>query len=165
MATATLTMEPAKVIASDTGAGNVAPDEFNAARHNGEITITNPATGGHRTLRIRTILDDGPLRGQRVVELLTGPDNETDYTSFGFVIDGGRVSVWRRYRGEGGQRSQWERLAALLMDPAHYQAKGAIYTVSGRCRKCNRLLTDETSCATGLGPVCGGRSRGGRRAG
>jgi len=54
--------------------------------HNGRITVTNNATGGHRTFEIKTIRKEGhALDGKRVLSLLTGPDNTGDYTPFAFV--------------------------------------------------------------------------------
>ena len=53
-------------------------------RYNGAITVTNPATGNHRTFRIHTVRTGG-LKGSRVVGLLIGSNNESDYLSFGFV--------------------------------------------------------------------------------
>ena len=68
------------------------------ATHNGTITIYNPATDAHRTFRIRTQPDDSDFApGQRVVSLLVGPDNESDYQGFGFVSYG-RIAVWHSRR-------------------------------------------------------------------
>ena len=51
---------------------------------NGEITLTNRETGEHRTFRIRTNKEDARFApGERVIALLTGPDNTTSYTGFG----------------------------------------------------------------------------------
>ena len=60
--------------------------------HNGEITITNPATGGHRTLRIKTA-QSGGLKGKRILSLLIGQDNENDYLGIGFVNDD-NIQIW-----------------------------------------------------------------------
>lgn len=134
----------------------IAVEEFDLARHNGEITISNPATGQHRTFRVRTCLG-GDLEGKRVVELLTGSDNTDDYRGFGFVTESGRVAVWRKCRGASGKRSDFEVFADMLTRPAVWEHKGAVYQIAGRCRRCNRLLTHPESIADGMGPTCRGR--------
>lgn len=55
-------------------------------RFNGTFTVTSPS-GEHRTFRVRTLKSQSSESGtHRSVELLTGPDNETTYTAFGFII-------------------------------------------------------------------------------
>ncbi len=123
--------------------------------HNGCLTITNTLTGNHRTFRIRTQNDPaGFAPGERIVSLLTGPDNTSDYTGFGFVKDNGKIVVWRKYRGQGGEKSAYEKYADLLMYPEHYEQRGFVYEFSIRCRKCNRELTTSESIASGIGPIC-----------
>lgn len=52
---------------------------------NGFYTITSP-TGEHRTFQVKTQSEDAPFAaGKRIVMMLTGEDNEEDYTGFGFV--------------------------------------------------------------------------------
>lgn len=121
--------------------------------HNGAVTITNPATGNHRTFEIRTQAEDAKFApGQRIVALLTGPDNTADYQGFGFVGEDGHVTVWKKHRG-----TVYETYARMLEHPDAWEQKGLTYQVEGRCRKCNRRLTDPTSIETGVGPTCGGR--------
>lgn len=124
--------------------------------HNGEITVNNPATGNHRTFRIRTISKDSAFApGRRIVELLTGPDNTSDYRGFAFVDNSGTVYVWRSKRGDGRDRSEFEKFASILNHSNHYAEKhGLEFSFSRRCIRCNRLLTDPESIALGIGPVC-----------
>lgn len=133
--------------------------EFDVRKHNGWVTIENPATGQHRTFLIQTVIDaDGgedSLNGKRIVSLLIGGDRDGDTMGFGFADLGG-VRVWRRHLGTDGP-SDYERFARLLNQPKKYAAKGLVYLVEGRCRRCNRLLTHPDSVRSGLGPVCGGR--------
>lgn len=117
--------------------------------HNGIVTIHNPATGNHRTFRISTV-KNGSLEGRRVVSLLTGSNNEDDYTGFGFVNADGTISVWKRFRED----SLYRTYANMLVNPARWSAKGAVYMFEGRCRRCNRTLTDPESIQLGIGPVC-----------
>ena len=125
--------------------------------HNGRMTLHNPATGQHRTFQIRTQREDAKFApGKRVVALLTGPDNQTDYQPFAFVDDNG-IYVWSSKRNDekaGGSR--WSKFADMLMYPAKYQEHGVEYLFETRCRKCNRPLTDPISIKLGIGPKCRG---------
>ena len=125
--------------------------------HNGTITMENPETGNHRTIRIKTQKADSPFcPGQRVASLLNGSNNERDYTPFAFVKPSGRVIVWKRLRGDGSP-SQYEKLAAMIADPARFEARGIRFLFSTMCRVCNRKLTTPESIRSGIGPVCAGR--------
>jgi hypothetical protein len=138
---------------------NLTIADFDASIHNGEITMTSPRTGDHRTFKIATVRkEESSLCGQRILYLLTGPNNESpgDWQGFAFIGDDGRCKVWKRFRGNG-KRSSWEVFADMLDDPAYWAGRGVTYQVSGRCRRCNRLLTHPESIATGMGPECSGR--------
>jgi hypothetical protein len=119
---------------------------------NGTYTLENTESGDHRTFRIRTILK-GDLEGKRVVELLTGSDNTSDYTGFAFFNDDGRINVWRKKR-----ETVYDQYARML--ESHFAGRlPEKYNVlhEGRCLKCNRKLTTPESIKTGIGPVCAGK--------
>jgi len=126
---------------------------FSIRTHNGTVTVKNPATGQHRTFRIRTNKDDANFApGKRVVGLLTGPDNENDFRPFGFVLDGGRIAVWMKHRG-----TEFDRFARLLEDLDGSAARWNLFVEwSVKCRKCNRELTTPDSIQSGIGPICSG---------
>lgn len=124
-------------------------EQLDLNKHNGVITIHNTHTGGHRTFKISTI-QSGVLEGKRVVSLLSGSDNSNDYTGFAFMGDGGKVLVWKKFRGKG----HWETYARMLENPVKWQGKGAQYLISGTCRRCNRRLTHPESIESGFGPDC-----------
>lgn len=122
---------------------------------NGTLTIESPK-GGHRTFRITT---SKALGGKRVVALLTGSDNENDYTGFAFATDDG-VKVWRRFLSTPNEKpTKWEYFGAMLD-----RLVGGIenpltldgYTVKHerKCRRCNRKLTTPESIEAGIGPEC-----------
>lgn len=118
--------------------------------HNGAVTILNPATGNHRTFEVRTQKEDAKFApGQRIVSLLAGPDNESDYQGFGFVGDDGHIRIWKKK-----QSPLFATYALMLERPEVYEEKGLQYAVEGRCRKCNRRLTTPQSIEAGIGPVC-----------
>ncbi len=135
---------------------------------NGTYTIRNRTTGKHRTFRITTQKPDATFApGRRVVSLLTGADNTRDYTRFGFVSDAG-IEVFAKHRAlAGGKPTDWEQYARMLWDLAvengRWLAASHELQQAGTCILCNRLLTDPVSIATGIGPVCGGRSARGER--
>lgn len=129
--------------------------------HNGTVTIENPATGQHRTFQVRTQTfgEGDKAEEKRVVALLEGPDNTSDYRPFAFVDEtNGHVFVWRRFRGEPGEPSAWEKFAKLLTQPEHFQeSRGLEYLFEGRCRRCGRALTTPESIKSGIGPICAGK--------
>lgn len=131
---------------------------FDLATHNGIITMHNPATGNHRTIRVKTQPEDARFApGERILELLSGPDNTRDYQGFAFVNvlgDGSvRIALWRSKNTQ-----VWRQLAAMVQFPGHYIDKFNIeYLFEGRCRVCNRLLSTPESVASGIGPVCSNR--------
>lgn len=124
--------------------------------HNGQITVTNTATGDHRTFMIRTQPDDARFApGRRIVSLFTGGDNDNpfDYTGFGFVNDDGTIRVWRKKSG-----GVFDTYAKMLSAPESFMARGVVYEFAGRCRICNRTLTNPASIRSGIGPVCAERA-------
>lgn len=126
---------------------------------NGKYTIKNRTEGTHRTLDISTQAADAKFApGERVVALLTGPDNTADYTGFGFVNDQG-IQVWKKKRSTNGSKSEWEWYAEILWSLAldggfSPYADRYELLVEGRCLKCNRTLTTPESIVSGIGPVC-----------
>ena len=127
---------------------------FATATHNGTITCTNPATGESRTFRIKTqSMDSGFAPGKRVLSLLTGPDNEADYTGFAFIDDRGRVSLWRSKLD-----TKFEQYGRFIERLEYHQDKHGMQVLwAARCRVCNRQLTTVESIESGIGPVCAGR--------
>jgi len=127
---------------------------------NGTYTICHP-TKGHRTVQIRTQDEDARFApGERVISLLTGPDNTRDYKGFGFVKNDGAVIIWKKNRGQG-KPSKFEIYADIIrvkvgklesrfgLDYADLEVKEA-----STCMRCNRPLTNPWSIENGIGPVC-----------
>ena len=132
------------VVAAST---NIA-DHFSISTHNGEITVHNTRTGGHRTFMVKTARRGG-LKGKRILSVLV---NGSDYEGFAFVGDNGQINVWRRFRG-----GIHEQYAKLLSSPEKGQRSGLHYRYAGTCRCCNRTLTNPDSIISGIGPVCRAR--------
>ena len=122
---------------------------WSAKTHNGTLTLVSKRTGERLTLRIKTQKEDAAfMPGKRIVSLLTGPDNNTSYSSIGFVGDY-RVVLWKKNRG----KTFYEWLAAFIWDPSHYGANVDV-VFAGKCRVCNRKLTTPESVKDGIGPKC-----------
>lgn len=124
---------------------------FDIKTHNGCITITSHKTGAHRTVKIQTH-KQGKYEGKRLVLMLVGTDNEKSYKRFGFVNPDGRIWVWRQCQTEF-----FIKLARILEHPENYLDQ-ATYQFEGRCRICNKKLTNPKSLTTGLGPECAKRN-------
>lgn len=117
---------------------------------NGTYTMKNLETGEHRIFRIRTQPDDAKFApGERVVALLTGPDNRKDFTGFGFVKDDG-IRVWRRAKVKDAPMYAW-----MLWNFEQLMDRYEMFA-EGRCLRCNRPLTVPESIQRGVGPVCAG---------
>ena len=117
------------------------------------VTRTNPWSGtytvetddGHRTFKVRVQPSDAEYAaGKTVISLLTGPDNEGDYTDFGFLRDG-RLTPFRSFRV--GHEQLLEAATAFLRNPDDA-------LVSKSCGRCGRTLTTPESIERGFGPEC-----------
>ena len=127
---------------------------------NGTYTIRNKETGEHRTFRVKTQKDDSTFApGKRIVALLSGPNNESDYKGFGFVNDD-RIAVWTKLRGYE-KKSAYDWYAIMLWELAtdtksrwheNYEV-----LLEKKCIRCNRKLTHPESLNTGVGPECAKR--------
>lgn len=132
---------------------------------NGTFTIVNPE-GQHKTFRIKTQPQDAKFApGERLLELMVGPDNENSFRGIAFVAENG-IHLWR---SQASHENQWfvglfERLALERTDeevecgnitintPKGERTYGVI--ASKRCMRCNRKLTTPESCEKGIGPKC-----------
>lgn len=120
------------------------------------FTVSN-LTGDHYTYRVVEL----PARGSYTQPayaafVLTGPDNESDYTYVGLVDPAsGRVHLTAKSRFTSQCRAYrvlaWA-LSAIWSGrdiPPGYAIQHA-----GRCGRCGRFLTESESLTTGLGPEC-----------
>lgn len=122
---------------------------------NGTYTIQNRKSGDHRTIRIRRQSPEARFApGKRVMSILTGPNNRTDYTGVAFVDENG-VVVWKRYRDTDlGKTASF--VWKLVVNGEHADLYEVLH--EGRCHICNRKLTEPESIRTGIGPVCAERA-------
>ena len=137
---------------------------------NGLYTISSPK-GGHRTFRVAQ--GSGKLEDKRILSLLVGSDNSSDYEGFAFLKDDG-VSVWSRFvKGQGTYRTRFsvrvwnaawtahQKMAHMLWnlvsstgDAQQYLDMGYTVSESRECFRCGRTLTTPESIEKGIGPVC-----------
>jgi len=115
--------------------------------HNGILTISNPATGNHRTFQIKTV-KSGKLAGKRILSMLIGPNNQEDYLGIGFVDESG-INIWNRHKG-----TLYEKTANCLLK---IEELGLVSQFSTKCRVCDRALSTPESISSGIGPICAGR--------
>ena len=87
------------------------------------------------------------------VSLLTGPNNQEDFTGFAFIEEDGTVRVWKRHLG-----TQYERHARLIQNLASETDKWKLEVQwVAKCRCCDKELTDPVSLEIGMGPICRGK--------
>ena len=115
----------------------------------GKYTLEDPGDGGgHITLRVRQQPEDADFApGETLVGYLSGPDNQADYTQFAFLSRRGRLSVWKKHRGNGEEPRYVKAARHLVADPGDF-------LVSRHCFNCNAELTTPESVELGFGPEC-----------
>lgn len=161
---------------------------------NGVYTIEGPR--GHRTFRISTILEPGRNtgssagvdrqprsdqedtfrhrhHGKRVLELLTGPDNTSNYKGLAWYATPKPIDMYQKFKekvpfdvaitqANSGIGHLWKfgiKNEVLVNTFAKLVERAGVldgYTVhfAKHCLKCNRLLTTPESIERGIGPVC-----------
>jgi len=118
---------------------------------NATVTVENEQTGGRFTFKVIQPDDSKP----HFVRVLTGNNNETDYTFLGTIFNKANYRHGRNSRITEQATSAkafnwvWAHLADL---PANVH----IYH-EGRCGRCGRKLTVPSSIKTGFGPECAGK--------
>jgi len=150
---------------------------------NGTFTVSHERLG-HFTVKLWTCAK-GALAGKRILSLLTGPNNDTDFTGVAFWNDEAKVAnVWKRHRGEKSSQpvdgfawqtigwSVYEQKLAIWCDLAtrgaeqerhgYWFGEGYRLQLEGRCVVCNRKLTHPESIDAGIGPECASRLGGAR---
>jgi len=151
--------------------------------HNGTYTVSWTDSKGaarHYTVKVHTARK-GKLAGERIISLLTGPDNESSYQGVAFWNDARNAAkVWSRYRSDYSphatingtdfpdtfnsiERKLAVFLALTLKTPAtddahgHWIGEGFRVQAATRCVVCNRKLSTPTSISAGIGPECASR--------
>lgn len=111
-------------------------------------TITCLLKSGRRfTYRVHHWTPDEKSGQKTVIGLLTGPNNKSDYVSFGFVESDKVIFLFKKRQTEA-----FRKHAMLLTGKADEHVKE--WWQEGCCRICGRKLTTPESLKAGIGPVC-----------
>ena len=121
------------------------------------VTLQSNATGTRFTYRVES--PRGELDAAiRFVRVLTGSDNEADYSYLGTMhrqADGAWVYRHGRKSRIGADAPSAKAFAWFARNADSDRV--AVHH-AGRCGRCNRVLTVPESLHTGLGPICAGRA-------
>lgn len=119
----------------------------------GSFTLTSLVTGNSFTYRR---WDSNGFKG---ISVLTGPDNENDYTYIGVLWTNPEKSLLRvRATKSSKVSTSFKALNWFLRNLDHEQLFDKIeFRHEGRCCRCGRKLTTPESIDRGIGPVCAGR--------
>lgn len=122
---------------------------------NATFTLTSAATGTRFTYKIKAKEIDGG-RKLHFVSVLTGQDNEADYTFLGTIFDEREFRHSRK--SHIGVDAPSAKAFAWSFTRIMADSLGTAATVhhEGRCGRCGRKLTVPSSIELGLGPECAG---------
>ena len=121
---------------------------------NARFTIVSKRTNARFTFRVRRPDGDRPW----FVSVLTGSDNESDYTFLGTIFPDGTYRKSPKSRITGMAPSAvgfdwfWKHLTAN--DPFDLLPPQVNVHHEGRCGRCGRALTVPESIESGFGPEC-----------
>lgn len=122
---------------------------------NAIVTLVSKRTGARFTYKVRKPNENSP----HFVSLLRGADNTDDYSYIGTIFHGTTFRGTRKSRVRTDSPSYrafawaFDRLASGGPMPEDLEVWH-----EGRCGACGRTLTVPESIASGLGPVCAGKS-------
>ena len=116
---------------------------------NATFTVVSKRTSARHTFRVRCAREGNP---RFYASVLTGSDNEKDYTFVGTCWADGRMKAAPSAPEKPAAALAWllRNLGALALDQAEVYHEG-------RCGRCGRLLTVPESIRSGLGPKCAQR--------
>ena len=138
-----------------------------AGRGKGTLSFVGAKTGKSRRY---TYKFSRPEEDEKTVfvRLLTGPNNESDYTYIGFMkVEGreepGRIRPhWELVAGKKGHPKApgfkaLSRYLRAVQDCPEETGKTSEFQHEGICGVCGRTLTVPESIRSGIGPVCAGK--------
>lgn len=112
------------------------------------FTIRNPSTDRSFTYKVSQPKDCSKW----FVKVLTGPDNNSNYTYIGFLNER-KEFVYGRGKSPIGEAAPSVLAFKWLMGNID-SLKGVEVFHSGKCARCGRTLTVIESITSGLGPEC-----------
>lgn len=135
---------------------------------NAIVTLVSKKTGERFTYRIRNPKLESAT-SVYYVDVLTGPNNEADYTPLSVLaLENGQLHNYRASISRIGNDAPSAiafRWAAqhLLIKPSELVLELLDVFHEGRCSRCGRLLTNPSSVGLGLGPECAQKAVDGSR--
>jgi len=118
---------------------------------NALFTVENAETGNRFTFKVHKPDDDKP----HFVSVLTGADNEHDYSFLGTVFDGSRFRHGRKSRiaptAPSARAFEWLLRRLSLRNDLPDQVR---VCHCGKCGRCGKTLTVPESVDSGFGPEC-----------
>jgi hypothetical protein len=116
------------------------------------ITVQTKKSGKRFTYRIKEIKENGNGVGTFWVYLLTGPNNDSDYTYIGTIFDKSRFVLTRKSK-VGSDAESVQVISWVVRNLSRLDSNVDIYH-SGCCLRCGRTLTTPESVTSGIGPEC-----------
>lgn len=117
---------------------------------NATFTIKNNDTGNRVTFKVVKPRESAP----HFVRVLTGKDNESDYTYLGTIFDGAVYKHGRKSRiGKDAMSARVFAWAWPRIFHGELPANVEVYH-ENRCGRCGRKLTVPESIESGFGPDC-----------
>lgn len=130
---------------------------------NATFTLVSEASGTRFTYKVQKPEDFNPNRPILFVKVLTGADNESDYSYIGQLVPTSSSASYFRYshgkKARIGVAAQSVKaiawfVAHLLGPQGRGLPNGVLFYHEGRCGRCNRTLTVPSSIEMGFGPDC-----------
>lgn len=137
-----------------------------AARRSGSLNLAEVANGFYTVQfpdgeHVTVKVSDWKSRndGSRVVSVLVGPDNTSDYEGLGTVTPEGEYHLWSRQATHDKAADVYSALVELANGGLERRASSqeAYALRSSRCARCGRMLTVPASIHRGLGSECASR--------
>lgn len=129
--------------------------EFLTAGH-AIFTVSNLA-GEHYTYKVSAPDKQDPNRPIWFVAVLTGPNNQRDYTYLGLLNAKGEVVPTKATKAPDSVPFRVAKWATKLVWEGKTLPEGYKLHHEGRCGHCGRPLTTPESVESGIGPICAGR--------
>lgn len=124
---------------------------------NATFTVKNNATGNRFTFRVSApkTASGGKDMSKRFVSVLSGPNNESNYSYMGMITD--RTLFRRTKASKVGEDALSFKAFTWLMEKIRANVglpEGVEFLHEGRCARCGRKLTTPESIEAGFGPEC-----------
>lgn len=124
------------------------------------FTVKSIKTGNRRTFRVTKCppekIRDKSMQTLHFVSYLSGPDNESNYTYLGMIVNGQNFFKSRRSSPDftSATAFDWLWTYAHSNRDVNDFPEGVLFYPSSRCCRCGRSLTTPESIINGIGPEC-----------